>query len=79
MALELTRSTTLSKEVLLELYEHIQRAAGIERDPEFGDPRPGELQRSVLDPSLAGRELGWKPEHALDEGLAATWAWITSA
>ena len=67
-----------SETSVLELYEHIQRAAGIEREPEFADPRPGELQRSVLDPSLAGRELGWRPEHALDSGLAATWAWISS-
>jgi UDP-glucose 4-epimerase len=49
-----------------------------ERIPEHADPRPGELQRSVLDPSRAERELGWRPEHSLDEGLAATWAWITS-
>jgi UDP-glucose 4-epimerase len=63
---------------VLDLYERIQRAAGIERPAEHADPRPGELQRSVLDPSLAGRELGWKPERSLDEGLAATWAWISS-
>jgi UDP-glucose 4-epimerase len=63
---------------VLDLYERIQRAAGIQRPAEHADPRPGELQRSVLDPSLAGRELGWKPERSLDEGLAATWAWISS-
>ena len=64
---------------VLDLYQRIQRAAGIERPAEHADPRPGELQRSVLDPSLAGRELGWSPQHSLDEGLAATWAWITSS
>jgi UDP-glucose 4-epimerase len=64
---------------VLELYEHVQRASGIEREPEFADARPGELQRSVLDPSLARSELGWQPERSLDEGLAATWNWITSA
>jgi UDP-glucose 4-epimerase len=63
---------------VLDLYERIQRAAGVERDPEHADPRPGELQRSILDPSLAERELGWKPTRSLDEGLAATWAWISS-
>ena len=41
--------------------------------------RPGELQRSVLDISLAERELGWRPERALDDGLAETWAWISAA
>jgi UDP-glucose 4-epimerase len=63
---------------VLELYGRIQRVAGVEPEPEFGDSRPGELQRSVLDASLAKRELGWQPQHSLDEGLAATWAWISS-
>jgi UDP-glucose 4-epimerase len=63
---------------VLELYEHAQRAAGIEREPDFADARTGELQRSVLDPSLAERELGWKPQSSLGDGLAATWAWISS-
>jgi UDP-glucose 4-epimerase len=63
---------------VLELYGRIQRVAGVEREPEFGEARPGELQRSVLDASLAKRELGWQPQHSLDEGLAATWAWISS-
>jgi len=63
---------------VLDLYARVQRAAGIERDPGFAPPRPGELQRSVLDPALAERELSWKPTHSLDEGLAETWAWISA-
>jgi UDP-glucose 4-epimerase len=62
---------------VLDLYERIQRAAGSDREPEFADPRPGELQRSVLDPSLAQHELGWQPQHSLDAGLAQTWAWMS--
>jgi UDP-glucose 4-epimerase len=64
---------------VVELYDRIQRVAGVEREPEFAEPRQGELQRSVLDASLAKRELGWEPQHSLDEGLAATWAWISLA
>jgi len=63
---------------VVELYERIERASAIAREPEHAEPRAGELQRSVLDPSLASRELGWKPARSLDEGLAATWAWISS-
>ena len=37
-----------------------------------------QLQRSALDASLAKRQLGWEPRHSLDEGLAETWAWISS-
>ena len=61
---------------VLELYAAIQAAAGITRPPEFAPARLGELERSVLDASLAGAELGWRPELALADGLAATWAWV---
>jgi UDP-glucose 4-epimerase len=50
----------------------------VQQEPELADARPGELQRSVLDPSLAAHELGWTAKHALDEGLAETWAWIST-
>jgi UDP-glucose 4-epimerase len=63
---------------VLDLYERIQRVAGVTRDAELAEARPGELQRSVLDPSRARTELGWEPQHSLDEGLAETWAWISS-
>jgi UDP-glucose 4-epimerase len=61
---------------VLDLYEHVQRVSGITREPEFADPRPGELQRSVLDLTLAQRELGWRPTHSLEDGLAETWDWV---
>jgi UDP-glucose 4-epimerase len=59
-----------------DLYAAIQRAAGVEREPRYGEARLGELQRSVLDISLAEHELAWRPRHSLDEGLAETWSWI---
>ena len=62
---------------VLDLYERIQRVAGVERPAEHAEARSGELQRSVLDPSRAERELGWRAERSLDEGLAATWDWIS--
>jgi UDP-glucose 4-epimerase len=68
---------TGSETSVRELYDEVQRVSGIEREAEQADPRPGELQRSVLDTSLAQRELGWKAERSLEEGLAATWAWIS--
>jgi UDP-glucose 4-epimerase len=63
---------------VLDLYGRIGRATGIEQEPEFAEARAGELQRSVLDASSARRELAWEPQHSLDDGLAATWAWISS-
>jgi UDP-glucose 4-epimerase len=62
---------------VLDLYDAVQRAAGVRRAAEHAPPRLGELQRSVLDVSRAAAELGWRPEVSLADGLAATWAWIT--
>ena len=61
---------------VLELYRAIEAATGIEHEPEHVEPRLGELQRSVLDASAAGRELGWRPATSLDEGLRRTWSWV---
>jgi len=63
---------------VLELYDAVRRMTGIEREPTLVPARVGELQRSVLDISLAARELGWRPQRSLDEGIAETWAWVTS-
>jgi UDP-glucose 4-epimerase len=58
---------------VVDLYERCRTVAGSEIAPAHGDARLGELQRSVLDPSAAGRELGWQAEVGLDDGLRATW------
>ncbi|HEY2073022.1 MAG TPA: NAD-dependent epimerase/dehydratase family protein [Gaiellaceae bacterium] len=60
-----------------ELFDAIRAASGIDREPAYAPARLGELQRSVLDPSLAARELGWRPQRSLADGLAATWEWIS--
>jgi UDP-glucose 4-epimerase len=60
---------------VLELYDAIQEASGVRRPPKLAPARLGELQRSVLDTSLAARDLGWRGEQSLSDGLAATWSW----
>lgn len=59
-----------------ELYERARAVAGSDAAAESAPERPGELQRSVLDPELAARELGFRAEVDLDEGLRTTWDWM---
>jgi UDP-glucose 4-epimerase len=63
---------------VLELAAAIGAASGIDWEAALAPARLGELQRSVLDVSLAARELGWSPERSLADGLAETWRWIAA-
>ena len=63
---------------VVDLLAAIQEVTGTSVEPEFAEPRAGELQRSVLDVALAERELGWRADHSLTDGLAETWAWVTA-
>jgi UDP-glucose 4-epimerase len=55
-----------------QLYEVLARNAGTSRAAEFGPPRAGEQRRSVVLPERAGKELGWRPQVELSDGLART-------
>ncbi|MHB8573350.1 MAG: NAD-dependent epimerase/dehydratase family protein [Candidatus Dormibacteria bacterium] len=55
-----------------QLFEGLRRAAGVEASPRHAEGKPGEQRRSVVDPGLALRELGWAPEVSLEKGLALT-------
>jgi UDP-glucose 4-epimerase len=59
-----------------ELYRLLAAAAGAKLEPEYGPPRPGEQSRSVISPARASRDLGWRPEVALADGLARTFAFF---
>jgi UDP-glucose 4-epimerase len=61
---------------VLELWHACTEAAGVESQVSHDDPRLGELRRSCLDNELAERELRWRPEMSLHEGLRRTWEWI---
>jgi UDP-glucose 4-epimerase len=61
---------------VLELHERCREIAGDARAPRTAPPREGDVRRSMLDVSLADRELGWRPEIPLADGLRRTWDWI---
>ena len=58
---------------VVELYELCRTVSGSSLEAVEAPARLGELQRSVLDVSLAERELGWRAEVPLEEGLRLTW------
>jgi UDP-glucose 4-epimerase len=54
------------------LYRELASAAGSSATPTYGPARPGEQRRSVISAARAARELGWRPEVKLADGLAHT-------
>ena len=62
---------------VLELLEACLTVSGAKLEPVFDPPRLGELQRSVLEPGLAERQLGFRARTELADGLASTWAAVT--
>jgi UDP-glucose 4-epimerase len=65
---------------VLRLVELIGELAGRDDfEPEPAPARPGEVQRTALDPSRAERELGWRPVTGLEQGLELTVAALDPA
>jgi UDP-glucose 4-epimerase len=59
-----------------ELYDTMARAAGIPDEAVRAPARPGELDRSSIDPSRAELYLGWTPWTGLADGTAAVLDWF---
>lgn len=58
----------------LQIARGLMKALDVDVQPTFGPRRAGDLERSVLDPTLGRDIIG--PTVALDEGLAATALWF---
>jgi UDP-glucose 4-epimerase len=55
------------------VWSELSKAAGKQIEPELADLRPGELTHSRLDIARAERELGWRPQVQIAEGLRLTY------
>jgi UDP-glucose 4-epimerase len=55
------------------VWRELSEIAGVEIEPRLADLRPGELQHSCIDASRAERELGWRPQVSIKEGLRRTY------
>jgi UDP-glucose 4-epimerase len=61
------------------LHELCRAVSGVDEPPRHEDARLGDARRSVLDVSLIERELGWRPQVSLEDGLRRTWEWTTQS
>jgi UDP-glucose 4-epimerase len=52
------------------IFEALRAAAGATVEPKLVSLRPGELERSCTNPEHTRRELGWRTEIELAQGLA---------
>jgi UDP-glucose 4-epimerase len=55
------------------VWSQLSDVAGKRIDAQLADLRPGELEHSCLDASLAARELGWHAQVPIAEGLRLTY------
>ena len=60
---------------LLDLVDRLNRILGTRVEPEFGDPRPGDVKHSLADIAKARDRLGYEPSVSFEEGLERTVAW----
>jgi UDP-glucose 4-epimerase len=58
---------------VMTVWSELREAAGSQLEPELADLRPGELRHSRLDAGLAERELGWRAEVEIADGLRLTY------
>ena len=61
---------------LLDVLGALGRLLGVEPQPQFTDPRAGDVRDSRADPAAAAADLGFSASIGLDEGLARTVDWL---
>ncbi|MBI4596877.1 MAG: SDR family oxidoreductase [Candidatus Omnitrophica bacterium] len=61
---------------VLELWEALNRIFGLQIAPSFQPPRPGDVYRTLADPSKANSRLGWQGRVQFTEGLRRTVEWF---
>lgn len=59
-----------------DLHTAIAQVCEVPDEPVFAAARTGELQRIALDVTAARQAIDWEPTTTLEDGLAATVAWI---
>ena len=67
-----------SQTTLAELVDVARRVLGVDAEPDWGTyaARAWDTESWVSDPRRAERELGWRAETSIDEGLGLTANWM---
>jgi len=58
---------------VMTVWNVLREVAGSQVEPQLADLRAGELKHSCLDTRLAAKELGWRAEVPIEEGLRLTY------
>lgn len=60
-----------------ELFKLLKEILKYNSQPLYGNERPGEIRNIYLDITRAQRNIGWRPEVGLKEGLVRTIRWLS--
>ena len=63
------------REYLIDIYYDLCKALNIEREPNFGPDRAGDIKHSNADISKARKLLGYDPEYDFEKGIALAIDW----
>lgn len=63
---------------LNQLVETIRKVVDLPVKVNYTESRPVDVPANVLDVSRAAKQLKWKPEVDLEDGLRETWKWVRS-
>lgn len=59
-----------------EIFELIKKYTGSDVEKIYGEEKEGDIRRSCLSTEKIKRELGWKPEYGIENGLKKTVEWF---
>jgi UDP-glucose 4-epimerase len=60
-----------------QIFDAMAEVAGYSHQPNFGQPRKGDVVRIVLNPALAREALGWQAVMPLHEGISRTYRFFS--
>lgn len=60
---------------VLELVNKFQKVTGVKLNYVIGPRRPGDVEKTYADPTKAFRDLHWKPNYSIEDGLLHAWRW----